>query len=195
MLTAAAALLRLLLLLPTTSTRGNALNDRRTLLGDFIKLGGSCAPPCASPFNLSQCKRKIDGGTCGTLDWDVPVQCGEMSAVACCLWQRVGNAIDGYASPASCGGSWHLKSDDGDVGWAVRDPRNVSNGLRIFPPLISNNNSHMTYQDQPQTLVLPDGSWFVVWTHGIGGTEGAGLGNRVLSARSTDQGTHYQWLE
>ena len=87
----------------------------------------------------------------------------------------------------------HLKSDDddGDAGSALRDPRNVSNGLRIFPPLVSSNSSHMTYQDQPQTLVLQDGSWFVVWTHGIGGTEGAGLGNRVLSARSTSQGVHW----
>jgi hypothetical protein len=73
------------------------------------------------------------------------------------------------------------------AGGATTDPRNVSNGHRIYPPL-NGSVDQTTYQDQPQVTVLPDGSWCAVWTHGIGGTEGAGLGNRILSARSTDRG-------
>jgi hypothetical protein len=38
------------------------VNDK-ALLGEFIKLGGSCATPCALPVNQSQCRVKTDDGT------------------------------------------------------------------------------------------------------------------------------------
>jgi hypothetical protein len=69
-------------------------------------------------------------------------------------------------------------------GGAVADWRNISTGLPIWPP--ASLRATETYQDQPQVQVLADGTWFVVWTHGVGTSEGAP--NIVLSARSTNRG-------
>ena len=72
------------------------------------------------------------------------------------------------------------------AGGASSDWRNVSNGLPIWPPSTVHEAS---YQDPPQVQVLPDGPWFVVWTHGVGKAEGSP--NIILSARSTSQGASW----
>eukprot|EP01047_Picozoa_sp_COSAG01_P005355 COSAG01_NODE_182_length_22838_cov_34.788733_7_plen_1032_part_00 len=66
---------------------------------------------------------------------------------------------------------------------AETDWRNVTTGNRIWPLQAS---SPVTYQDQPQISILKDGSWFVVWTHGVGKNEGAR--NIILSMKSFDKG-------
>jgi sucrose-6-phosphate hydrolase SacC (GH32 family) len=71
--------------------------------------------------------------------------------------------------------------------FADHDWRNVSTGNKIWPA--PGTTAQVTYQDQPQISVLADGSWFVVWTHGVGKSEGAR--NIILSMKSFTKGRNW----
>eukprot|EP01051_Picozoa_sp_SAG22_P004418 SAG22_NODE_236_length_14254_cov_3.426492_5_plen_1588_part_00 len=88
--------------------------------------------------------------------------------------------------------AWKLRtafSNEPHDSKAAHDWRNVSTGNKIWPP--PGSAAQVTYQDQPQISVLPDSSWFVVWTHGVGKSEGAR--NIILSMKSFTRGRN--WTE